>query len=204
MTPSMQRLLGELRKLPGVGAKTAERMAYFLLREPKEEALALAEAIQEVREKTIPCSTCGHLDERDPCSICSDPSRDPYVLCVVEESRDLFAVERLGEFRGRYHVLGGRVAPLLGKEAEDLGLDSLARRVAEGGVREVILATNADVEGDATALSVRRALEALPGVGSASGPVRVTRLARGLPSGSQIEFAGAGVLKEALALRRDL
>lgn len=193
----MQRLLEELRRLPGIGAKTAERLAYHLLRRPKEEVLALAEAIRTVRERTTPCSICGHLDESDPCAICGDPARETSLLCIVEESKDLYSIERLGEFHGRYHVLGGRVAPLEGRSAEDLNLLALRRRVESGTVREVILATNADVEGDTTALAVKRALEG-------AGPVRVTRLARGLPMGSSIEFAGAGVLKEAMALRQEL
>ncbi len=193
----MQRLLEELRRLPGIGAKTAERLAYHLLRRPKEEVLALADAIRSVRERTMPCSVCGHLDEADPCAICADPAREGSVLCIVEESKDLYSIERLGEYRGRYHVLGGRVAPLDGRTAEDLNLLALRRRVESGVVKEVILATNADVEGDATALAVKRAL-------GGSGSIRLTRLARGLPMGSSIEFAGAGVLKEALALRQEM
>lgn len=182
-------------KLPGVGTKTAERLGYHLLRVPHEEALALAEAIRSVRDLTKPCPVCGHLDEVEPCSICRDPSRDRGSILVVEESRDLHAFERTGEHRGVYHVLGGRMAPLEGRSVEEASLERLRQRAAEGGVREVILATNADVEGDTTALAVMRALAALP--------VRVTRLARGMPPGSSIEFAGAGVLKEALAFRHE-
>lgn len=196
MTPSMQRLVDELRRLPGVGSKTAERLAYHLLRRPRPEALALAAAIAEVRERTRPCGRCGHLDETDPCSICADSRRDAATICVVEESRDLDQIESIGSYRGSYHVLGGRVAPLEGRMADDLDLAGLVRRVAAGGVGEVILATNADVEGDATALAVQEALQETN--------VRVTRLARGLPVGSSIEFAGSGVLKEALALRQEL
>jgi recombination protein RecR len=194
-TPSFERLTELLGKMPGIGEKTAERLAYHIMRLSGEEALALADAIRDVKRTMKQCSTCHHFSETDPCSICEDPERDRRTLCVVEQSRDVVAMAQTG-FNGLYHVLGGRLAPLEGTEPGDLTVESLVERVAKGGVREVILACNADMEGEATALYVRDALAGLP--------VRVTRLARGIPSGSHLEYANPAVLADALEGRREM
>ena len=195
-TESIGRLMELLAHMPGVGEKTAERLAYHILRLPREEALALAEAIRDVKEKVKQCSTCFLFAEADPCEICGDERRDRTTVCVVEEARDVVAVEQSGGYRGLYHVLCGRLAPLDGVEPGDLTVEALLRRVAGGEVTVVILATNADMEGEATALYVRQALE-----GQA---LKVTRLARGIPSGSQLEYANAAVLAQALEGRREM
>jgi len=185
-----------LGHMPGVGEKTAERLAYHILRLSRDEALALADAIREVKEKVQQCSSCFQFAESDPCPICADPSRDTSTICVVEQARDVVTIEQSGGYRGLYHVLGGRVAPLDGVEPEDLTVDKLVEKVAKGTVKEVILATNPDMEGEATAIYVRQALEGLP--------VRVTRLARGIPSGSHLEYASASIVADALEGRRDM
>jgi recombination protein RecR len=195
-TESVGRLVEGLRAMPGVGEKTAERLAYHILRLSDDEALALADAIRDVKRRVKQCSTCYQFSESDPCPVCSDPRRDRSVICVVEEPKDAVAVERSGGFQGLYHVLCGRLAPLEGMEPEDLTVEPLLRRVRSGEVREVILATNPDMEGEATALYVRKALEGLP--------VRVTRLARGVPSGSHLEYANAAILADALEGRREM
>jgi len=193
---SIARLTGMLTKLPGVGAKTAERLAHHIVRLSRQEAMELAEAIREVKDNVRRCSVCFLLSDSDPCPICSDPTRDHSIICVVEDARDAAAIEASGGFRGLYHVLGGRLAPLEGIEPEDLTAGALLGRIKAGEVREVILATNPDMEGDATALFVRDALKALP--------VRVTCLARGVPSGSHLEYANAAILADALEGRREL
>jgi recombination protein RecR len=185
-----------LAKMPGVGEKTAERFAYHILRLHDEEALALAAAIRDVKEKVRQCSRCYMFAEEDPCGVCRDPRRDRTTICVVEEARDAVAIEQSGGYRGLYHVLCGRLAPLDGIGPEDLTLPSLIRRVREGEVKEVILATDPDMEGEATALYVREALDGLP--------VRLTRLARGLPTGSQLEYADGAILTDALEGRREM
>jgi recombination protein RecR len=185
-----------LAKMPGVGEKTAERFAYHILRMPDEEALALAAAIRDVKEKVRQCSTCHMFSESDPCGVCADARRDRTIICVVEEARDAVAIEQSGGYRGLYHVLCGRLAPLDGIGPEDLTLPSLIRRVRGGEVKEVILATDPDMEGEATALYVREALKGLS--------VRLTRLARGLPSGSQLEYADGAILADALDGRREM
>ncbi len=184
-----------LGHMPGVGEKTAERLAYHVLRLPRDEALALADAIREVKDRVTQCSTCHHFSESDPCAICGDPRRDRSTICVVEESKDVVAMEQT-DYRGLYHVLCGRLAPLEGMEPDDLTVDSLVERVAAGGVEELILACNADMEGEATVLYVREALADLP--------VKVTRLARGIPAGSQLDYANSAVLGEALAGRQEM
>jgi recombination protein RecR len=193
---SLRRLAEELERLPGIGRRTAERLADHLLRVPEEEALGLAEAIRDARSRVRPCSTCRAPSETDPCAVCEDPRRDAGLLAVVETARDLAALEAGGVYRGRYHVLGGRHSSLEGSTAESLDLAALAERVRTAGVREVVIATNPDFEGDGTALVVARALA---GTG-----VRVTRLARGLPAGGQIEHQSASVLADALEGRRDV
>ena len=195
-TESIERLMELLTHMPGVGEKTAERLAYHILRFSDEEALALAEAIREVKEKVRQCSTCYRFSESDPCAICTDARRDRSVVCVVEQARDAVAIEQSGGYRGLYHVLCGRLAPLDGVGPEDLTLDALVKRVAEGEFNEVILATNPDMEGEATALYVTEALAGLP--------LKVTRLARGIPSGSQLEYADSAVLADALEGRREM
>jgi len=193
---SVARLTELLAGFPGVGEKTAERLAYHIVRLSDEDALALAGAIEQVKANVHQCSVCSLLSESDPCHVCSDPQRDHSIVCVVEDSRDATAIEHSGTYRGLYHVLCGRLAPLDGIEPEDLTVDRLVRRVHEGGIREVILATNPDMEGDATAMFVREALD--------SHPVKITRLARGLPSGSHLEYADAAILSDALEERREL
>ncbi|MHC4481785.1 MAG: recombination mediator RecR [Planctomycetota bacterium] len=179
-----------------LGEKTAERLAYHILRLSDEEALALADGIREVKHKVKQCSACYQFAETDPCGICTDARRDRSTICVVEEARDAVAIEASGGYRGLYHVLCGRLAPLDGVEPEDLTLEALIRRVRSDEVEEVILATNPDMEGEATALYVREALEGVP--------VRLTRLARGIPSGSQLDYANAAVLADALNGRREM
>jgi len=186
----LRTLIERLQDLPGIGPKSADRIAYHLVRRPAEELIAFADALRDASTKLVPCGLCGHADESDPCSICSDPGRDLGLLCVVETSRDLEALEATGEFRGRYHVLGGRVAPGEGVGLEDLNLATLLGRVHDGGVEEVVLATNPTFEGEATAALLRRELEG-------SG-LRITRIARGIPSGSEIVHMNAAVLGDAL------
>ena len=187
----------ELAQLPGIGRKTAQRLTFYLLKQPAAVAARLADAIRNVRERVTACSACGALTDADPCAICSDPRRDASVLCVVEEASDVAAIERAGRFRGRYHVLGGRLSPLEGVGPEALRVDRLMTRVANGsGVREVIIATNPSMEGEVTATYLQQALKP-------SG-VRVTRIARGLPVGGDLEYADAVTIAQALVARRDM
>jgi recombination protein RecR len=185
-----------LAKMPGVGERTAERFAYHILRLEDEEALALADAIRDVKDKVRQCSTCFMFAEGDPCEVCRDERRDRTTICVVEDAQDAVAIEQSGGYRGLYHVLCGRLAPLEGMGPEDLTLPALIRRVRDGQVREVILATDPDMEGEATALYVREALK--------GASVRLTRLARGLPSGSQLDYADGAILADALEGRREM
>lgn len=189
---AVDRLIDAFGRLPGVGAKTAERLAHHLLKCPAEEALALAEAIRDVRERVRHCQTCFHLTEADQtlCIICRDPRRDPGLVCVVEQPRDLLALEKAGTYGGVYHVLLGRLAPLQGMGPDQLTLDALEARVCSGTVREVIMATNPNLEGDGTALLVANRL--------ADTGVPITRLARGLASGSVLEFANKEMLADAI------
>lgn len=190
-------LSGELAKLPGIGRKTAARLTYFLLKQSPEAVNRLAAAIKAVSERVHPCSTCGNLSESDPCSICRDPRRDPETLCVVEEASDIPAIERTGEYRGLYHVLGGHLSPLEGVGPEDLTIEALRMRLANGSeVREIILATNPSMEGEVTATYVRRELE--------NAAVRVTRIALGLPVGGDLEYADGLTIAQALAARREM
>jgi recombination protein RecR len=189
---ALDRLTEAFGRLPGVGAKSAERLAHHILKCPAEEALALADAIRNAKDQVGHCRTCFNLTEADQpvCAICRDATRDPAVVCVVEQPRDLLALERAGTFRGVYHVLLGRLAPLQGIGPEQLTLNALAERVAAGGVREVIMATNPNLEGDGTALLVASRL--------ANSGVLITRLARGLASGSTLEFANREMLADAI------
>lgn len=187
-------LLEELTKLPGIGPKSAERIAHFLLSGDRSQALRLAEALRSVAERVRPCRECFNLTEGEVCSVCADPKRDASLICVVETPRDVASFERTGMFKGRYHVLGGRLAPLDGVGPERLTFAALVDRVRRGGVQEVILATSPTLEGDGTALFASNLL--------ADTGVRVTRLARGLPSGSSLELANAQMLADALEGRR--
>ncbi len=194
LTGPLQRLMDELRRLPGIGARSAERIAFHLLKAGRDEALALAQAIRDTKEKIRPCVRCFNLADAELCHICGDPRRDASQIVVVEQPRDLLSLEATGLVTGVYHVLMGHIAPLEGVGPEDLTIDALVRRVRAGGVREIILATNPTMEGDATALHVASAL--------AESGVSVTRLARGLPPGGQIEYANRAMLEEALRGRR--
>jgi recombination protein RecR len=191
---AIARLTEELGKLPGIGPKTAERLTHYFLGADRQEALALADALRAIKEMVRPCRQCYNLAEGDLCALCGDPRRDPSVICVVEQPRDLAALERAGTYRGLYHVLQGRLAPLENVGPEQLTVDGLMRRVRQGGVQEVIMATNPNLEGDGTALYISGLLA---GTG-----VRITRLARGLPSGSVLEFANNQMLADALEGRR--
>jgi len=183
-------------ELPGIGRKSAERLAYHVLRMPREEALAFSDALRAVKENLRPCRICFNLAEGDECGICRDARRDRSTLCVVEQVRDLLALEQTGSYRGLYHVLQGRVAPLEGSGPETLTIDPLVARIRQGGVREVIMATTPNVEGDATALFVVQRLDGLP--------VEITRLARGLTVGAALEQANRDMLTDALAGRRKM
>jgi recombination protein RecR len=190
----MTALIERLELLPGVGRKSAERLAYHLMICPIDEARALAQAIQAVRHDVRRCSGCCNLAEGELCDICADPRRDRQVICVVEQPKDQIAIEAAGAFQGVYHVLHGRIAPLDGLGPEQLTIDALMRRVRQGGVREIVMATNPTVEGDGTALYISNLLADLP--------VQITRLARGIPSGSVLEFANSQMLADALRGRQ--
>lgn len=192
----VERLLAELTRLPGVGRRTAERLAYHILRLPPAEAMKLAIAIRDVKRLIRPCSECGNLDESDPCTICADLRRDRTSVMVVETPKDLAAVERSGAWRGTYHVLGGRIAPLDGVGPEDLRIGELVERVRreETEVREIVLATNPDMEGEGTAHYLAKTL--------ADAGIRVSRIARGIPAGSTIEYASGAVLVDAIEGRK--
>ena len=194
--------MAELAKLPGIGRKTAQRLTFHLLKQPAETAERLAAAIRRVRGQVLACGTCGNLADEDPCPICRDPRRDATLLCVVEESGDVGAIERAGRYRGLYHVLGGRLSPLEGIGPDELHVDRLLARLANGSaVREVIVATNPSMEGEATATYLQQVLKPLTGGG---GRIRVTRIARGLPVGGDLEYADAVTIAQALAARRDM
>ena len=188
------RLIAEFGKLPGIGPKSAERITHYLLSADRGQVLALAEALRAVNDNVRRCRQCHNLTEGELCALCSDPRREASLICVVEQPRDLTAIERAGTYRGLYHVLHGRLAPLDNMGPEDLTIDSLAQRVRRGGVAEVIMATNPTLEGDGTALFISNLL--------ANTGVRITRLARGLPSGSVLEFANNQMLADALEGRR--
>ena len=186
-------LAGELAKLPGIGRKTALRLTYHLLKQSPEQSKRLADALSTLAERVRPCARCFNLTEEELCAICRDPRRDAGLICVVEESSDIGAIERAGEYRGVYHVLGGRLSPLDGVGPEDLHIAALVDRVDQS-VREVIVATNPSLEGEATALYVQRQL--------ASQPLAVTRIARGLPVGGDLEYADGVTIAQALSARR--
>ena len=191
----IRRLIQELTKLPGIGEKSAERLTFHILSQPKSEALLLSSSIRDLKEQVKSCSRCYNITEKDPCSICSDPKRDLSVVCVVEQSRDLWAIERSGAYRGSYHVLHGRLSPLDGVGPENLTIPRLLDRVAKEGVQEVILATNPTAEGDATAFYIQ---------GAINNGIRITRIARGIPAGSTLEYSDRTVVGDALSGRREL
>jgi recombination protein RecR len=192
---SISKLIDELAKMPGIGPKTAQRLAFYILKIPGEEALALSEAIEAVKEKVRRCSICFNITEKDPCAICQDDDRDATTICVVEEANDVLALEKMGEFKGRYHVLGGALSPLDGIGPDDLHIGELLGRLKDG-VREVILATNPNVEGEATALYLMKLIKPLK--------IRITRVARGLPMGGDLEYADQATLTRALQDRIEL
>ena len=192
----LARLIEEFYKLPGIGPKSAQRLAYYLLRMPVAEARSLAEAIIEVKERVTLCSTCQNVTEIDPCRVCSDERRDPALICVVEEPLDILSLERTGSFRGQYHVLHGAISPMDGIGPEDLKVSELLSRLRNGVVQEVILATNPNLEGEATSMYLSRLLSPLG--------IRVTRLARGLPVGGDLEYADDVTLTRALEGRQEM
>ena len=196
--PPLQRLINELSKLPGVGGRTAQRLAFHLLKASEADAFALAEAIREVKLKISPCEICFNLAEGPLCVICQDARRDPTLICVVEEPADVIPIERTHEWRGRYHVLGGALSPIDGIDPEDLTLVQLYGRVGEDGVREVVIATNPTTTGEATAMHIAAHLR------ESSPDVQVTRLASGLPVGADLEYADELTLGRAFAGRRAL
>ena len=189
-------LASELSRLPGIGRKTALRLTYHLLKQPPDQSRRLAQALTTLTERVRPCSRCFNLTEEELCVICRDPRRDARVVCAVEESSDIGAIERAGEYRGLYHVLGGRLSPLDGVGPEDLAIPQLVARVEGGGVKEVIIATNPSLEGEATALYLQRQL-------APYGPT-ITRIARGLPVGGDLEYADGVTIAQALAARREM
>ena len=187
-------LTGELARLPGIGRKTALRLTYHLLKQPPEQSRRLADALRTLSDKVRPCSRCFNLTEEELCVLCRDPRRDAALICVVEEAADIGAIERAGEYRGQYHVLGGRLSPLDGITPDALTIPQLVHRVASAEVREVILATNPSLEGEATALYVQRQL--------ARYPLSITRIARGLPVGGDLEYSDGVTIAQALSARR--
>lgn len=196
MPRSVQRLIDELARLPGIGPKSASRLTFYLLRSPDNQALDLATALQDLKEKTQLCSVCFNITEEDPCPVCTDSSRNGRLLCVVEEPLDVLAIERSGAFGGRYHVLHGAISPVEGIGPEDLRISELVSRVQPGAFDEIIVATNPTLEGESTALYIQRRL--------ADRDVRLTRLARGLPVGGDLEYTDEITLSRALEGRQNL
>ncbi len=195
LSPAVENLVAQLTRLPGVGTRTAHRLAFHLLRVPRDEAQALAAAIDEVKERVRFCSECGNLTEEERCDICRDERRDRTLVCVVEQPADLVSLERTHEYRGLYHVLGGSLSPIDGVEPEHLRIDELMGRVDRNGIQEVVLATNPNMTGEATAAYLADRLR---------GRVRVTRLASGLPVGGDLEYADEVTLGRALSGRREM
>jgi len=193
LSPAVENLVAQLTRLPGIGTRTAQRLAFHLLSAPKDEALALAAAVEEVKERVRFCRECGNLTEEELCAICTDARRDRTVVCVVEQPVDVVSLERTHEYRGLYHVLGGSLSPLDGVEPSDLRIDGLLRRVASNEIEEVVLATNPNMTGEATAAYLADRLRER---------VRVTRLASGLPVGGDLEYADEVTLGRALSGRR--
>ena len=190
-------LIDELKRLPGIGQKTAERLSFFLMRGKVEQAKKLATAIQNLKDKIVLCSTCHGITEADPCDICSDTTRDHSQICVVEEPHDVYVMENMGYFKGVYHVLLGVISPLDGIGPDDLNIEGLKEKVSQSGIKEVILATNPDMEGESTAVYISKVLKPFP-------EVKVTRIARGLPVGSDIEYADSVTLLKSLEGRLEM
>jgi len=194
--PPLANLINELSKLPGIGGKSASRLAYYILKRPAGEAESLAQAILEVKAKIVRCSTCNNLTDVNPCAICSDPRRDPSLICVVEEAFNIPTIEQTRDFKGLYHVLLGALSPLKGIGPQDIDVAGLLKRVQGGSVREIIVATNPNVEGEATASYIAQQLRPVG--------VRVTRLAFGLPVGGDLEYADQVTMSKALEGRREI
>ena len=190
------QLLEELKRMPGIGQKTAERLSFFLMRGSAERANKLADAIRNVKDKIILCSQCNGITEKNPCDICSDPKRDTSFLCVVEEPHDVYAMENMGYFRGTYHVLMGVISPLDGIGPSDLTIEALKQRIINNNIQEVVLATNPDMEGESTAVYIAKVLK--------SPNIKITRIARGLPIGSDIEYADEVTLMKSLEGRTEM
>jgi len=193
-TKSLNALIEEFGKLPGIGPKTATRLAFHILKAKNDEAMAMAEAIKDVKTKIKRCTVCFNLAEEDLCSVCSDTRRDKGIICVVEQPKDVIALEKTGTCKWVYHVLGGHIAPLEGIEADDLTIDKLVERIRTGDVKEIIMATNPNMDGDGTALYISSLLKGVD--------VKITRLARGLPTGSTIEYASSKMLTDAIIGRQ--
>ena len=193
---SVIKLIHEFEKMPGIGQKTAERLACYILKQPVEEAMQLAYAIRDVKKLVKTCSICFNVSEGDPCHICSDTNRDSSMICVVEQLADLLTIEKTGKYRGLYHVLQGHISPLEGITLESLTIEKFLHRVRADHVKEVILATNLNMEGDATALYIHKQLHSLG--------VKVTRLARGLPTGSYLEYANTAIVADAISGRNEM
>ncbi|HEY8536803.1 MAG TPA: recombination mediator RecR [Vicinamibacterales bacterium] len=192
----LARLIEQLQRLPGIGAKSAQRLAFHILRSPREDADRLCDAVRDVKERVTYCSVCSNITDVDPCTFCTDPTRDRTIICVVEEPQNVAAIEKTREYRGVYHVLMGALSPLSGVGPDDLKIKELLARVGDGTVREVVLATNPNVEGEATALYLARLLKPLG--------LRVTRIATGIPVGSDIEYADEITMSKAMLGRRDV
>lgn len=193
-TESLNKLIEEFAKLPGIGSKTAERLAFHILKTDAEKAMKLAEAIKDVKTKIARCKNCFNLAEQEICDICRDQNRDKSIICVVEQPRDITNLEKTGACKWVYHVLGGHIAPLEGIEPTDLTINELIERVRKGDVKEIVMATNPNIAGDGTTLYISSLLRSFP--------VKITRLARGLPSGSTIEFASSKILTDAIIARQ--
>ncbi|MDD2282456.1 MAG: recombination mediator RecR [Eubacteriales bacterium] len=193
---SLARLIAQFQKLPGIGNKTAQRLAFFILKMPEAEVRSFASALVEARSKLLTCSRCGNMTDSDPCPICLDPKRDRDYICVVQESKDILALERTNEYRGQYHVLHGAISPLDGIGPDQLNLKSLLTRVKEKAPREVIIATNPNVQGEATAMYLAQLLKPLN--------IKVTRIAHGLPVGGDLEYADEMTLARALEGRQQI
>lgn len=192
----IQRLIEEFEKLPGIGRKTAQRLAFHVLNLPEEKVVTFAKALVEAKRKTISCSVCGNLTDKDPCRICGSEKRDNSVICVVQSARDVVAMERVKEFRGLYHVLNGLISPLDGTGPDDINIKTLIKRVAHGSISEVILATNPNVEGEATAVYISKILKPMG--------VKTTRIAQGISVGGDLEYADEVTLFKSLEGRREI
>lgn len=192
----LEKLVSELSRLPGIGRKSAQRLAFFLMRQPKEEVDRLIRAITEVKDKIIHCSLCNNITEEDPCSICSNPQRDKSKICVVEDPSSLLTVEKTNEYSGLYHVLMGALSPLDGIGPEQLKIEGLLKRIKKGGLKEIIIATNPNVQGETTALYLARLIKPLG--------IKVTRIAFGLPVGSDLEYADEVTMAKAMEGRREI